>query len=267
MPFPAKLNIESRLRLGFVLSLALSACSAAGSVWKLDEARREMQSVTANLLTNERLVSDWSSHIATAVTRTTAMVESRDPKLATFFAADAAASSKRNSELMKQVESLVNTEEERTLFAQIVEDRKAYQSSRDAVLRLKAEGRGTEAYRALEERYLPVARRYQDMVAEFLRLERTQLNQEALLAAQIETSGRNEVIALAVGAILAGAGMVWWLTTRAGGSSHDAAQARATHAYRTVEPSAGSSPALSATALDADSVPPGKWNEFYDILA
>jgi methyl-accepting chemotaxis protein len=269
MPFPANLNIESRLRLGFALSLVLSACIAAGSIWKMDEARKEMQSVAANLQTSERLVSDWSSHITTAVTRTTAMVESRDPKLAAFFAADAAAASKHNSELMQQVEGLINTAEERTLFAQIVENRRAYQSSRDAVLKLKAEGRGTEAYKVLEEHYLPVARRYQNMVAEFLRLERTQLSQDAQQAAQIEESGRNQVIALAVIVILAGAGVAWWLTTRAGSASRAAAQARATGAPPSMEPAAGDAPVLSsaATARDAASGPPGKWNEFYDILA
>lgn len=220
-----KMNIGGQPYLGFAVLLALSIFVAAGSAWKMSEAERDMHADLAGPLAAERLVSDWASDIASNVKRTTVLVESDDPELVSRFADDVAASSKRNTELMKKVEGVLDTEEEKILFARIAENRKVYQSSRDAVFRLQAEGGGKEAYKALEEQYKSVAKRYQDMVSEFLRLQRKQLNEEAQAAIQGETSGRIAVVGAIVLVFLAGACTAWWLNARAGAARREAATA------------------------------------------
>ena len=259
MRFRNKMNIGMHPHLGFAALLLLSFLVAVGSAWKMGEAGRNMRSVLTGPLEAERLVSDWSSNIASTITRTTVLVDSRDPRLVSFFAADVAASSKRNTELIQKISGLLDTDEEKALFARIVEDRKAYQSSRDAVFKLKAEGRARDAYKVLEEQYLPVATRYQAMVAEFLQLQRKQFNEEARDAVQVETSGRIELIALAVLTLVVGIGALWRMNTGAPDSHPDSARMGS-------EADSGN-PSLRSEPASGKSGSPERWDEFYDILA
>lgn len=271
MQFRNKVNIGGQPYLGLAVLLAFSIFIAGGSAWKMHETETEMHSDLAGPLAAERLVSDWASNIVSNVKRTTVLVESDDPALVSRFADDVAASSKRNTELMKKVESVLDTEEEKILFARIAENRKAYQSSRDAVFRLQAEGRGKEVYGTLAEQYRSVAKRYQDMVSEFLRLERKQLNEETHAAIEGETSDRIVGIGAIVLVFLAGAGTVWWLSARPGALRREAASAGSGD---DADPAASNVVALPnservgiAGHVGAGSASTDSWGEFYDILA
>jgi methyl-accepting chemotaxis protein len=206
------MKIGHRLALGFGISLAFSALIAANSIWKMSEVGNDMRAIIDEPLATERLVGDWGRNISNSVTRTTAVAKSSDSSLAAYFAADTAAANKSSSELIRKIEALISTDEEKTLFAKITENRKLYVASRDGVFKLKAEGKAEEASKMLEEQYLPAAKRYQDMVGEFLAIQRKQLDEGARHAAELEASGRQQIIALTVLVILFGIGCAWWLT-------------------------------------------------------
>ncbi|TFW07021.1 HAMP domain-containing protein [Oxalobacteraceae bacterium OM1] len=206
------MKIGRRLALGFAAAIGLSALIAADGIWKIGSLGANMRTVLADPLTTERLASDWSRNITSAVTRTTAVAKSSDATLAQFFAADAAASSKSSSDLMKKIEALISTDAEKALFAQISDVRKAYISSRDAVFKLKSEGRAEDANKVLEEQYLPVSARYLEMVGQFLDLQRKQLDEAGERADDLESRGRLELIALSVLVMLIGVVSAWWLT-------------------------------------------------------
>lgn len=133
----SRLSIGHRLSLvlGIILSLFLVSCLYG--ILQLRSVTREMDDMLNNALATERLAGDWYRNITNGATRTTAISKSSDPALAEFFAKAAAASSKQSSELQKQTEQRLETDEERALFAQISQHRKAYLSTRDEINRLK----------------------------------------------------------------------------------------------------------------------------------
>ena len=262
-----KLNMAQRPYLGAAVLLVLSLCIAAASAWKMSAAGREMRAGLAS----ERLVSDWTGNVISNVKRTTVLIESADPRLVSIFSEDLAASSKRNTELMKKVEGVLDTEEEKILFARIAENRRAYQASRDTAFRLLSEGSRKEVYKALEEQYRPVAKRYQEVVAELLQLERQQLGREAHVAGWDEAFNRTTIIGSLMAVLLTAAGAAWWLNARARarrpetgpGASGDGAFLLASNAVvsRHSQPFRGADEKVAS----ADSA--GTWDEFFDILA
>jgi methyl-accepting chemotaxis protein len=100
-------------------------------------------------LTKERLVSDWYRTIHTSVRRTTAIAKSADPSLASFFAADAAEASRMSTEQQKAIEALIESPEEKAVFAKLGEVRKDYIKHRDAISKAKADGNAEEAAKIL----------------------------------------------------------------------------------------------------------------------
>ena len=80
----------------------------------LAEINRSVETVTQRSLVKERLVNDWARNIHSGVTRTTAIAKSADASLATFFADEAAASTRNSSQLQQQIEPLIESPEERS---------------------------------------------------------------------------------------------------------------------------------------------------------
>ncbi|NEX62374.1 methyl-accepting chemotaxis protein [Noviherbaspirillum galbum] len=207
------MKIGRRLALGFAAAIGLSALIAADGIWTIGSLGANMRDVMAEPLMTERLVSDWNRNITSAVTRTTAVAKSADATLSQFFAADAAASSKSSTELMKKIEKLITSEAEKSLFNKISEVRASYILSRDAVFKLKAEGRAEEASKVLDEQYLPASARYLELVGQFLQLQRKQLDEAAERAEALESRGRLELFGLSALVVLFGVASAWWLTS------------------------------------------------------
>ena len=80
----------------------------------LAEINRSVETVTQRSLVKERLVNDWARNIHSGVTRTTAIAKSADASLATFFADEAAASTRNSSQLQQQIEPLIESPEEKS---------------------------------------------------------------------------------------------------------------------------------------------------------
>jgi methyl-accepting chemotaxis protein len=206
-------KIGSRLALGFALVLTLCLAITLIGIWQLKavgNASREMMDLPVK---KERLASDWSKNIASAVVRTTAVAKTDDAALGPFFAAAAAESSKSSSELIKQIEALVESPEEKALFAGIVEQRKAYTTGKDQIGKLKTAGQADQARELLEKTFVPTADKYQKMVGEFVAMQRDNLDAKAREIEEIESSSLNKLVLLAVLAILLGITCAWLLTS------------------------------------------------------
>jgi len=209
----ARMKIGKRLGLGFAVVLAFAVLITGIGVWQLHsiaEATRQMMQVP---LAKERLISDWSRNINVAVIRTTAVSKSSDPSLVPFFAANAADITQSTSALLKKIEPLVSSREEKELFAQIAVVRKAYLTSRDHVTQLKAAGQADQANSVLENTYIPDADRYMKLVAEFLSLQRTNLDAKVSEISEIERTSRNYLVTLAALVLTFGLLCAWLLTT------------------------------------------------------
>ncbi|MYM95985.1 methyl-accepting chemotaxis protein [Duganella vulcania] len=209
----ANISIGKRLALGFSIILAFAMLITGISVWRLQgvaTATRDMMQVP---LAKERVISDWSSKIDSAIRRTTAIARSSDPSLAAFFADEAKASSSISAEYQKKVEALVVDADEKELFGRIGEQRKIYLSSRDQVTKLKSAGDQEGAEKVFTTVFVPGSASYLALMQELLKMQRAKIDATAVRIDEVADSSRNLLYALAALVLAFGAVTSWMLTT------------------------------------------------------
>ena len=207
-----KLAIGSRLALGFALVLVLSLLTTVVGVWQLQTASTATQGVIEEPLAKERLIADWYRYIHTAVRRTTAIAKSSDPSLAVFFADEQKQSAASTTEIQKKVETLMATDAERALFAEISAIRKTYSTARDEVIRLKKEGQAEESNKLLEGVFVSAAKTYQAKVESLLNLQRKALDEAATPIKDANDRARNLLLVLGGLSVALGAACALFIT-------------------------------------------------------
>jgi methyl-accepting chemotaxis protein len=212
MNFVTNMRIGSRLALGFAIVLGLSIVITVIGILNLNAVADAAERMLDQPIKKERLASDWSRNINVAVTRTSAIAKSTDMTLVPFFAQHAEMTTKSTAEVVKKLEPELKTEKEKQAYAKAMEVRKVYLSSRDTVIKLKAEGKLEEANALLEKTYLPAAESYQATVAEFVGMQRAMLDELAGEIKRIKEESRNRVVLLALLGVAASVAIAAWLT-------------------------------------------------------
>jgi methyl-accepting chemotaxis protein len=221
----SRLSIGRQLALGFSLILVLVVTIAAIGLWRLQESKAATYAMLDAPLTKERLVSDWYAVVNAGARRTVAVARSADPALATFFADDAKSSSARSTELQKSLEGLLTGQAEKDIFAAIVEHRKAFIRERDAIMKLKQEGRNEEARTLLEKDFQPTATAYLGSMMALVKLQRQDLDARAAAVEAANERSGVMLLSLTVIALVLGAAVSWFITTRIAGPLQEAARA------------------------------------------
>ncbi|MYM31213.1 HAMP domain-containing protein [Duganella sp. CY15W] len=209
----ANISIGKRLALGFTIILAFAMLITGISVWRLQgvaSATSEMMQVP---LAKERMISDWSGKIDSGIRRTTAIARSSDPSLGAYFAEESKVSSAGSSELQKKIEALISDADEKELFGRIGEQRKVYLSSRDQIARLKTSGELDEANKIFETVFRPGTAKYQELIAELLKMQRAKIDAAAQHIEDVASSSRNLLYVLATLVLAFGVTSAWLLTT------------------------------------------------------
>ncbi|MET0350765.1 MAG: methyl-accepting chemotaxis protein [Rhizobacter sp.] len=197
-------SIGKRLALAFGLVLLLTAMITLLGLWRLQGTSQATAEMMAEPLTKERLIGDWYRNIQTGVRRTTAIVKSNDPALATFFAEEAKASSKASGEYQKSIETLLRTDEELALFKSISEHRKVYLSSRDEISKFKKEGDVAQATKVFDEVFTPASNAFIADVQKLLDRQRESIDASAARIHATNDSSRNLIMALGLLAVAVG---------------------------------------------------------------
>ena len=213
MSFIANIKIGKRLGIGFMLILAMTVVIATVGIWRLNEVATSTRAMMAEPLTKERLITDWYGLNFASIRRTAAIVKSSDPALGPYFKEDSAASVKRAAELLKQIEPLISGEQEKVLFAKILEQRKLYSASRDGAVKAKADGDVEGAAKILDGSFTPAAKVYQDLLQELVTLQRVSID---ATAKQIDASAVQDtsvITMLTLFAVAFGVLCSWLLTT------------------------------------------------------
>jgi methyl-accepting chemotaxis protein len=168
-------------RLALVLSciLGLSLFSSVVAVWQLRSLGAEVEDMLGRSLKVERAAADWMRNTSSGVQRAAAIAKSSDASLVEYFAPASAAAIKETSELQKQIETALDSPEERELFARIGEQRKAYLAAREEVSKAKKEGDADGAAKLFADRFEPASRTYLDAVASLAQRQREQLDASA----------------------------------------------------------------------------------------
>jgi methyl-accepting chemotaxis protein len=206
------LKVGTRLALGFAVVLAFSILTTVVGVMQLDNIAAEAESMLALPIQKERDASDWNRFISVAVIRTTAIVKSSDASLVPFFAAHSAMTTKGTSDTVKKLEPLLVTDEEKKAFGDAMAVRKNYLSSRDQLIKLKEEGKTAEADEVLTKLYLPASESYQSIVAQFLAVQRKNLDQIKGQIVDSKKAAQTKVLVLAALSLVCGIALSWWLT-------------------------------------------------------
>ncbi|MGD9773318.1 methyl-accepting chemotaxis protein [Diaphorobacter sp.] len=206
------LSIGARLAGGFALVLLLMALMTAFGLWRLQTVAQATSEMTQQPLAVERMISDWYRYVYSAARRTSAIAKSSDPSLAQFFASDTATTTRESAELVKRIEPLLTSPEEKALWAEIQEARKAYLSSRNEAVKAKADGQAEEAERLLTQAFLPATDKYTALIQRLLDMQRARIDATAQGINATYDQSRLWLIVLGVLGVATGAGCAWWLT-------------------------------------------------------
>ncbi|MEH3086079.1 MAG: methyl-accepting chemotaxis protein [Xylophilus ampelinus] len=206
------ITIGRRLALAFGALILLTLAILAIGIGRLQAVAAETDAMMQRPLAKERLVSDWYRTIHTSVRRTTAVARSADPSLAAFFAPENAAASQQSSAQQKELESLLETAEERALFATLAQHRQQYIAARDAIAAAKADGRAEDAERRFAQEFQPAGARYLESLQALLDLQRRQIDEAAARVHRVSEAGRLQLVALGVLALAVAAGLAVLVT-------------------------------------------------------
>lgn len=205
MRFLSNIRIGTRLAIGFILVLALSVASTANALIQARKSAEATRHMMEKPLTKERITADWYVFIYSAIARTSMIAKSSDETLSDVFADVIADSTKRGSALLKSLEPLLTSEDEKKMYQASVDFRKSYQAAKEVVMNAKKEGDKAGAERAYNEVFLPSAKTYQESVLAFLSLQRKAIDDIALGIDAAHKRSWNLMMALGALLILMGA--------------------------------------------------------------
>ncbi|VFR40651.1 Methyl-accepting chemotaxis protein I (serine chemoreceptor protein) [plant metagenome] len=206
-------KIGVRLAAGFGLLILFSLVMLASSLLQLQHVAEETRNMMASPLHKERLISDWYRTVHTGVRRATAIAHSTDTSLAALFAEDNAEGTRQSTAQQKELETLLATPEEKTLFDQLGRNRVAYVTARDAISAEKSAGRVEEANRIFQNDYLPASKLYLGSLQSLLDEQRATIDHSA---AEIDASAtRGYVVLSGIGIAIVFIGLLLgWRFTR-----------------------------------------------------
>jgi methyl-accepting chemotaxis protein len=206
------LRIGLRLGGGFSILLLIMLLISVTGIVSMGHMARSTTEITEVALAKERMISDWFRNIHSGSRRTTAIAKSSDPSLATFFAADAAESSRVSGKLQDSIEPLLQSQEEKDIWVEIKKARAGYLAGRDVVTKAKAEGRAEDAERLFTQEYQPATQRYIELVQRLLDMQRAAIDDSARTVLSRFSASRAAIIAVVALAVLLGALAAWWIT-------------------------------------------------------
>ncbi|WP_426163671.1 methyl-accepting chemotaxis protein [Pseudoduganella sp. R-34] len=213
MQFLSQLRIGPRLAAGFGIVLLLSAIGTSYALYHSNDTANATRAMMERPLAKERIVSDWYVLIYSAIARTQLIARSSDAELSTTFATVIADSAKRGAELLKSVEGLLETDEERKIYQDAVAIRNKYQDAKNQVMNAKKAGDAAEGERLYREVFEPAAKAYQEKVNELLAQQRKSI--DATAARINEANARSTRLMLTLGILLLAFG-AWaaWVISR-----------------------------------------------------
>jgi methyl-accepting chemotaxis protein len=211
MNFFSNLKIGQRLALGFAIVLGLSILTTVIGIVKLDAVADTAEQMLEGPIKKDRLISDWSSNIALAVQRTTAIIKSSDPALVQVFAASAEETNKKAAFYLKEVEPLLTTAEEKQTFAAMMALRKDYAGGRQKAVELKQGDQVQEANEVHDKVYLPAAQAYQAYMATLVKIQRDRVNELSSDILATKQECRRTVILLGGLCMAFGILCAWWM--------------------------------------------------------
>jgi methyl-accepting chemotaxis protein len=175
--FLRHIRIGSRLTIAFTLILVLATIATASALLAARSNAEATERMLAVPLTKERLVSDWNVNTYSAIVRTSLIARSSDNTLSTVFAKDIADSVTRSTEIIKKVEPLLDSPEEKSQLQAVQALRAKYQAAKVEVMDAKKAGDAITAERRYNEGFAPAAQLYSTALQDLLAMQRRTIDQ------------------------------------------------------------------------------------------
>jgi len=206
------LRIGVRLGGGFGVVLVFLVLIAAIGVWRLEGVAGATRQMMAAPLTKERLTEEWFRSVAVGVLRGRAIAKSADSSLEASFAEEIKASTARGNEIAKALKALPMSTDEQKLLDAVVDTRKVYITTRDAMMAAKRAGQSGDADKMYDTQFLPASRDYIAAMKAFLDCQRDAIDASAQGVDGAAVQARWQVITIGGAALLFGALFAWALT-------------------------------------------------------
>ena len=200
MQLLSNMRISSRLIGAFAIILLLATLSTAISMFDAQRNAEATRDMMASPLTKERLVADWFVLTYSAIARTSMIARSSDASLSETFKETIASSVVAGSEIIKKIEPLLSSDQEKALFKEIIAARNQYQSAKEVVMNSRKNGDAAGAEKAYMESFDPAAKLYSAKVHELVDMQRQAIDQMAADIDHNNTRGRE--LMLVLGALL-----------------------------------------------------------------
>ncbi|HEX8604714.1 MAG TPA: methyl-accepting chemotaxis protein [Pseudoduganella sp.] len=208
----SNLRIGTRLALGFALVLALLAAMTVTGVQRMQGASRLTDELVTERVHNERLMAEWNKVIEVNAARTIAAFLAPDATLQKSIEATMAASSKRATEIQDMLGRTLLDADSRRGHAAVMAARKQYSDTRKTMLAAKSAGDIATARRIYATDLNTTREAYLGALAGLLKTQQTALDATAAEIHANYATGRNLLIALGIGAIVAGVVLAWRIT-------------------------------------------------------
>jgi len=195
-------RIGTRLSVAFALILVLATVATASALLAASANADATEKMLAVPLAKERLVSDWNVNTYSAIVRTSLIARSTDTTLSTVFAREIADSVTASTEIIKKVEPLLDSPEEKAQLATVQSLRAKYQAAKVEVMDAKKAGDADTAERRYNEGFAPAAQAYSAGLKELLAMQRRTIDQMAH-ASRAATDDREKIILLLNGLMIA----------------------------------------------------------------
>jgi methyl-accepting chemotaxis protein len=205
------LKIGTRLGLGFAVMLLLMALIAGTGVLRLAKVGAATHDMVAQALVKERLATEWLANVRSNAVARFAVLKSADPQVAAYFAKTLAAGTARIEPLQKQVESMMDTPEEKALSAKLATARANLLQTLAALNKLKEGGQAEEVNALIDTRFTDAMSGYTGAVEAFVAHQREKIDASAKGIDTDFTSGRTTLLLLAAAALVLGALFAWRL--------------------------------------------------------
>lgn len=206
-------KIGARLGMAFAAVLALTCGMTGVGIWELSrvaEAKDDMKHAALK----QRLADKWLEGIATNSVRTLAKAKSNDAADQQYFESEMKAVSKRITEISKELEPMIASEEGKRLFASVIASRKTYTDIRDAIFVLKTSGEANEAEvrNAIDGKLLPAMNAYLGSVQKVADFQESLFVDANARIDDVNAEARTLLLALGLAALAMGAALAWTLS-------------------------------------------------------
>ncbi|MBB2483621.1 MCP four helix bundle domain-containing protein [Mitsuaria sp. WAJ17] len=216
-------SIAQRLSLVQALVLLVALIGSGLGYWALSRMAAHIEAMHADTMVTERVAADWYRNVFNGITRTTAIAVSGDGQLASYFAQQAAESTKRSTELQQKLDKLLLLPEDRARFERVSELRKSYLNTRDAIAAARKAGDAAKAQELFEQSFAPASRDYLESIREIAQAQRDRLDVVVKDLLATNQRARLGLLIFGASAMVTGGALALWLARSITRPLHQAA--------------------------------------------